>query len=246
MKPIAFQLGPVAIYWYGIIIVIALAIGYFISRRFGKYFGIDGNTMDDFLLPIIPAAFIGARLWYVAFNTAYYSLYPMKIFAFWEGGLAIHGGIIGGAIVAFIVAKVKKVNFLRFADIASVGLILSQAIGCWANYVNNEAYGGLTSLPWAMKIAGEYRHPTFLYESIWNLGLFFALYYYLNQHPRSGKVFGLYLMGYSLARFFIEGLRTDSLMIGPYRVAQVISVILFVLGAMLLLFISKHKTTGRE
>lgn len=246
MNPIAFEFGPVAVYWYGIIIVVALAVGYYVSRRLGRDFGIDGKTMDESLLPIVPAAFLGARLWYVAFNTDYYSLFPAKIFAFWEGGLAIHGGIIAGAVVALIVAKVKKINFLRFADITSVGLVLSQGIGRWANYVNSEAYGGLTGLPWAFKIAGEYRHPTFLYESLWDLGLFFALYYYLSQRPQSGKVFGLYLAGYSLARFFIEELRTDSLMIGSFRVAQIISVVLFICGAILFLFVSKRKAANKE
>ncbi len=197
---------------------------------------------DEFLLWVIPAGFIGARLWYVIFNLNYYSLYPSKIFAVWEGGLAIHGGILAGMAVALIWTRVKKINFLRFADIASVALVLGQAIGRWANYVNQEAYGKPTSLPWAMYIAGEYRHPTFLYESIWNLFLFFGLYYYLSHRPQSGKVFGLYLAGYSLGRFFIEAMRTDSLMLGSFRVAQIVSVVLFVAGIVIFFLGSGNKT----
>lgn len=197
---------------------------------------------DEFLLWVIPAGFIGARLWYVIFNLNYYSLYPGKIFAVWEGGLAIHGGILAGMAVALIWTRVKKINFLRFADIASVALVLGQAIGRWANYVNQEAYGKPTSLPWAMYIAGEYRHPTFLYESIWNLFLFFGLYYYLSHRPQSGKVFGLYLAGYSLGRFFIEAMRTDSLMLGSFRVAQIVSVVLFVAGIVIFFLGSGNKT----
>lgn len=246
ISPIAFKIGSVSVYWYGIIVAVALAVGYGVSRWVGTRFNVTGKAFDDFLLPIIPAAFIGARLWYVAFNSAYYSLHPAKILAFWEGGLAIHGGIIGGAIAAYTVAKIKKLNFLRYADIVAVGLPLGQAIGRWANYVNQEAYGGLTNLPWAMKIAGEYRHPTFLYESLWDLGLFFALYHFLKQRPISGRVLGLYLAGYSLGRFFIEGLRTDSLMIGKFRVAQIVSILLFGLGVFLYFFVSRGRTHYEE
>lgn len=197
---------------------------------------------DEFLLWVIPAAFIGARLWYVVFNLSYYSLYPGKIFAVREGGLAIHGGILAGIAVALIWTRVKKINFFRFADIASVALVLGQAVGRWANYVNQEAYGTPTSLPWAMYIAGEYRHPAFLYESIWSLLLFFGLYYYLSNRPQSGKVFGLYLAGYSLGRYIIESVRTDSLMLGSFRVAQLVSVVLFAAGIIIFFLGSAKKT----
>jgi prolipoprotein diacylglyceryl transferase len=232
----------VSVYWYGIIIALAIAVGYFVARRLGKHFGLEGWVFDEFMLWVIPAAFIGARLWYVIFNLNYYSLYPGKIFAVWEGGLAIHGGIFAGVAVALIWTRVKKIKFLRFADVMSVALILGQAIGRWANYVNQEAYGKPTDLPWAMYIAGEYRHPTFLYESIWNLFLFFGLYHYLSQRSRSGKVFGLYLAGYSLGRFFIEALRTDSLMLGSFRVAQIVSIVMFVAGIIVYLW-GTTKTT---
>jgi len=238
---VAFKIGPVPVYWYGIIIALAIAAGYLAARRLGKPFGLESGVFDEFMLWVIPAALIGARVWYVLFNLNYYSLYPGKIFAIWEGGMAIHGGIFAGLAVALIWTRVKKIHFFRFADIASVALLLGQAIGRWANYVNQEAYGIPTELPWAMYIAGEYRHPTFLYESIWNLLLFFGLWYYLNHRPHSGKVFGLYLAGYSFGRFIIESLRTDSLMLGSFRVAQLVSVVLFVAGTLIFLLVGTQK-----
>lgn len=233
MNPVAFKIGPLSVYWYGIIVALGVFAGYLVARRIGKQYYIDGKSFDEFMLWVIPAAFVGARLWYVLFNLNYFSLYPAKIFAFREGGLAIHGGIFAGVLVAALWTRVKKINFLRFADIASVALILGQAIGRWANYVNQESYGKPTNLPWAFYIAGEYRHPTFLYESLWNLLLFAGLYHLLSLRPQAGKVFGLYLAGYSFGRFFIEALRTDSLMLGGFRVAQIVSVLLFIIGLLL-------------
>lgn len=185
-------------------------------------------------------------MWYVVFNLNYYSQNPAKIFAFREGGLAIHGAIFAGLAVAVILARRKRLNFFRFADIIAVALVLGQAIGRWANYINQEAYGIPTALPWGMFIAGEYRHPTFLYESAWNALLFAALYYYLSQRPNSGKVFGLYLAGYSLGRFVIEGFRTDSLMLGQFRVAQLVSVALFVLGGIIFLRVRAKQAPNGE
>ena len=246
MNPVAFKIGSLSVYWYGMIISLAVLTAYLLVRRLGKNFKIEGTSFDEFMLWVIPAAFIGARLWYVLFNLNYYSLYPAKIFAFREGGLAIHGGIFAGIIVAAIWTRVKKINFLRFADVTSIALILGQAIGRWANFVNQEAYGKPTNLPWAIYIAGEYRHPTFLYESIWNLLLFAGLYYYLRRRPKSGKVFGLYLAGYSFGRFFIEALRTDSLMLGEFRVAQIVSVLLFIVGLLLFYLGAVKKTRSAE
>lgn len=246
MNPVAFRIGSLPVYWYGLIIVFAMVVGYLVARKLGKHFGIEPKVFDDFMLWVVPAALIGARLWYVLFNLNYYSLYPGKIFAFREGGLAIHGGIIAGLAVAWFRTRAEKINFLRFADITAVALILGQGIGRWANYVNQEAYGKPTSLPWAMYIAGEYRHPTFLYESLWDIALFFGLYYYLLQRPQSGKVFGLYLAGYSVGRFFIEALRTDSLMLGSFRVAQITSVLLFIAGLIVFFFSSVKKIRGDQ
>jgi len=209
------------VHWYGIIIALGIGAGFLVARKLGRKYGFEDNVFEDFLLWVLPAALIGARLWYVLFNLGYYLENPGKIIAVWEGGLAIHGGFFAAVIVALLWTRHKKIDFFRFADLAAPALILGQAIGRWANYVNQEAYGVPTDWPWAMYIAGEYRHPTFLYESLWNLAVFFALYYFVVTRPKAGKTFALYMVGYSIGRFFIEGLRTDSLMLGPLRVAQV-------------------------
>jgi len=230
MNPIAFTIGPLTVHWYGIIIALSIGVAYLVARHLGKPFGFESSTIEDFLFWVLPAALVGARLWYVLFKLDYFLANPNKIFAVWEGGLAIHGAILFSIVVALIWTKVKKIDFLRFADVIAPALVLGQAIGRWANYVNQEAYGPPTNMPWAMLIAGEYRHPAFLYESLWNLLIFGALYYYLSTRPFRGRVFALYLVGYSVGRFFIEGLRTDSLMWGSFRIAQIISVLMILAG----------------
>ena len=197
--------------------------------------------LDDFLFWVLPAALIGARLWYVLFKLDYYLANPDKIIAVWEGGLAIHGAVFFSIIVALFWTRAKKIDFFVFADICAPALIMGQAIGRWANYVNQEAYGRPTDLPWAMFIDGAYRHPTFLYESLWNLIIFAGLYYYIRTKPTPGRVFALYFIGYSIGRFFIEGLRTDSLMLGPLRIAQVVSLALIALGIALFYLVRKYR-----
>lgn len=241
INPIAFRIGPIDVYWYGIIIALSIGTGFLIAKRRGREFGLDSNVFDDFLLWVLLPALVGARLWYVLFNLDYYLANPSKIIAVWEGGLAIHGAVLAAVVVTLLYTQRRKINFLRFADVVAPGLILGQAIGRWANFVNQEAYGTPTDLPWAMYIAGEYRHPTFLYESVWNFLLFIGLYYYLGNRPRSGKVFALYMVGYSIGRFFIEGLRTDSLMLGPLRVAQLVSLIMIAAGLVLFFLPDKRR-----
>ncbi|MTI95043.1 MAG: prolipoprotein diacylglyceryl transferase [Firmicutes bacterium] len=230
MNPIAFELGPLRVHWYGIIIAVAVAIGLLVARRLGKRFDYPAGIFEDFLIYVLPVALIGARLYYVAFNWAPYAADPARIIAVWEGGLAIHGAVLAAILVALWFCRRRNMDFFRFVDIAAGPLILGQAIGRWANYVNQEAYGTPTDLPWAMYIAGEYRHPTFLYESLWNLLIFGILVWYLRKQPQPGRVFAMYLIGYSIGRFFIEGLRTDSLMLGPLRIAQVISIAFILIG----------------
>lgn len=226
-------------HWYGIILVIAIGTGFLAAKRVGNIYGFKINIFEDFLIWVLPAALLGARLWYVLFNLSYYIAYPVKTIAIWEGGLAIHGGFFAAVIVAYFWARSRKIVFLRFADITAPALILGQAIGQWALFVNQEAYGTPTDLPWAMFIAGEHRHPTFLYESLWNLLIFFALYYYVITRPRPGRVFALYMVGYSVGRFFIEGFRADSLMWGSLRVAQLVSLVMIVTGLLLFYFVGK-------
>lgn len=236
MDPIAINLGPIAIRWYGLLISLSLVLGTLISVREARRRGLDPDLIINLIIVVAPLAFVGARIYYVIFQWPYYSGNPGEIIAIWHGGLAFHGALIAGGLAAFLYLRRQGQNFWLAADILAPGLVLGQAIGRWGNFVNQEAYGYPTQLPWAMYIAGAYRHPTFLYESLWNLGIF-ALLIRWRQSPNyvNGRLFIIYLMLYSAGRFWIEGLRTDSLMLGPLRVAQVASAGIF-LGAALLLW----------
>lgn len=231
MDPVAFRVFGFEVRWYGLLIAIAVLIGTILALREAKRKGVKEESIIDMLLFAVPGAIIGARLYYVIFQWDYYSQNPGEILNLRGGGLAIHGVIIGGALVAYVFTKVKKMNFFTVADIVAPSLILGQAIGRWGNFANQEAHGGPTDLPWGIMVDGVKVHPTFLYESIWNFLLFgFLLWYRRKKAKAEGEVFAIYLVLYSVARFFIEGLRTDSLMLGPIRVAQLISVIIIISG----------------
>lgn len=241
--PFLVDFGFLKIRWYGALIALAILLGTFLALKEVRKKNIDEDQFMNALLVSIPSAFIGARLYYVAFNWDYYRLYPAEIPAVWHGGLAIHGGIIGAFLSAWIVLKYYRIEFLQVADLAAPSLILGQAIGRWGNYFNQEAYGyevDPSRIPWAMWIDGAYRHPTFLYESIWNLVIFALLIFVREKFkPRDGFIFSLYLIAYSTGRFFIEGFRTDSLMLGPLRMAQLSSLIFIFLGLVLLIWTKK-------
>lgn len=240
IDPIAFSIGPITVRWYGLLIATALLIG-----AVGGCYGCrkEGIDEDDFLtifMVVAVAAIIGARAYYVIFNWPYYGTHPDQIIAVWNGGLAIHGGLIAGVLTLWLGCKYYKIRFWQLADILAPLMILGQAIGRWGNYFNQEAYGFAVSkadVPWAMWIDGAYRHPTFLYESIWNLLVFFFLLWLTKQlFTCEGEVGLSYLMLYSVGRFVVEGFRTDSLMLGPLRMAQVMSICLFVGAALVLLY----------
>lgn len=235
MDPVAFKLFGLEIRWYGLLIALAVLIGSMLALREAKRKGMKEETLIDFLLFAVPAAIVGARAYYVVFMWDYYSKNPDQILNIRSGGLAIHGVILGGTITAIIFAKIRKINFWNLADIVAPSLILGQAIGRWGNFANNEAHGSPTDLPWGILVDGVKVHPTFLYESLWNLLVFFFLLWYRRKKATvEGEVFILYLMLYSAARFFIEGLRTDSLMIGPFRTAQLMSIVIIAIGAVFL------------
>lgn len=240
MDPVAFKVFGFEVRWYGLLIAIAVLIGTILALREAKRKGIKEESIIDMLLFAVPGAIIGARLYYVIFMWDYYSKNPGQILNLRGGGLAIHGVIIGGALVAYIFTKVKKLNFLTVADIVAPSLILGQAIGRWGNFANQEAHGGPTDLPWGIMIDGVKVHPTFLYESIWNFLVFgFLLWYRRKKAKADGEVFAMYLVLYSVARFLIEGMRTDSLMLGPIRVAQLISAIIIIVGIIFIRYIRK-------
>lgn len=237
IDPIALQIGPLTIRWYGVIMAIAVLVGVVLASREARRQGLDPERILDLALIAAPLSWLGARIYYVIFNWDYYSANPAEIPKIWHGGLAIHGGILTAILIGLWFSRHYRINFWQLADICAPSLILGQAIGRWGNFFNQEAYGYETDLPWAMYIDGAYRHPTFLYESLWNLGVFFLLLW-LRRRPaiRRGEVFLVYLMAYSVGRFIVESFRTDSLMLGPLRAAQVMSVVLFLAAAAVILW----------
>ncbi len=234
MNPVAFQLFGVEVRWYGILIALGILVGTIIALKEAKRLGIKEETFLDFLIWEIPLSLVGARLYYVIFSWDLYRDNPIEALNVRSGGLAIHGAIIAAIIVAIVFTRVRKINFWTMADASAPSLILGQAIGRWGNYLNQEAHGGPTDLPWGIMVKGQKVHPTFLYESIWNFGVFiFLLWYGRKKQEVKGEVWLLYIALYSFIRFFIEGLRTDSLMMGQIRVAQLVSVVGIIIASFL-------------
>lgn len=251
IDPIAVSLGPIDVRWYGVIIVTGIILAYLLGQREMVRRGFDPDFLTDMLLWAVPLSILGARLYYVIFKWEYYSQNPSQIFQVWEGGLAIHGAIITAIIVAYLFTKNRNAPFFKVADILAPSLLLGQAIGRWGNFINQEAHGGpvtrefLESLflpDWIinqMYIDGSYYHPTFLYESLWNfLGVIIMVLLLRRLNPLRGEIFFFYLIWYSVGRFFIEGMRTDSLILelfGGLRAAQVISVFIILIAISLII-----------
>lgn len=237
--PFFIHWGGLQIRWYGLLIASAVLIGVNLSRYLAKLRGIKPDIVDALVIWLVIAAIPSARLYYVLFQWQDYAQHPDQILQIWRGGIAIHGAVLGGLIAALIFAKLKQISFWQLADLVAPSLILGQAIGRWGNFFNSEAFGRPTNSPWKLYIpldrrpSGyeqfDYFHPTFLYESLWNFVVFAILivlfFRSLKSKPslKDGTIFLVYLVGYSLGRFWIEGLRTDSLMLGPLRIAQVVS-----------------------
>lgn len=263
LNRVFIQIGPFPIYWYGVIIAMGAFLGLYLATKESDRLGLKKDLMVDLIVYAVPIAILSARLYYVAFEWDNYAGGPWwKIFAVWEGGLAIHGALIGSVLTAIIYARLKKVSFWQLADIAAPGLILGQAIGRWGNFMNQEAHGGPLSeatynsfhqyLPDFimnnMCINGVMYHPTFLYESLWNLLVLTLLLVLRRKNPLRGEVFLTYIMAYSVGRFFIEGLRTDSLytFFGYFRTAQALSILL-ILGAIgIMIYRRKINTVDRH
>lgn len=244
MDPVAFTLFGLDVRWYGIIISTAIIIGAILAFKEARRVGFDEEDLIDALLFAIPLSVLGARLYYVAFSWDYYSQHPKQILNFRGGGMAIHGSIIAAVITAIVFCRKRKLDFWQITDICAPSIILGQAIGRWGNYINQEAYGTPTNLPWGIVIDGVKVHPTFLYESIWDLGVFlFLMWYRKNKSKVTGETFLIYIVLYSLGRFFIEGLRTDSLMFGPIRIAQLISISSIVIGIFIIYYRRKRIKT---
>jgi len=241
IDPVAFQIGPVAIHWYGIIIDAAFIIGTLLAYHHAVKSGVSTDHLLNLIILIIPSALIGARLYYVIFNWQDYLYNPLEALAIWHGGLAIHGGLLGSILAGYIYIKKHKLDFWQYADVFAPSVILGQAIGRWGNFINQEAYGVPVARDFIshfpafiqkqMFIQGQYRHPTFLYESAWDLLVLLFLIFFFRRKHFPGQIMLFYLALYSLGRFFIEGLRTDSEMLGPIRLAQLVSLILIALSA---------------
>lgn len=248
MNEIFLDLGFIQIYWYSIMIFVGLLIGGWIVLKEAKRFGISEDFITNLFFYAVPISIIGARLYYVFFNWTYYSAHISEIFKIWEGGLAIHGGMLFGLIWIIFYTKKYKVNTFRILDMVVVGLLIGQSLGRWGNFFNGEAHGPATTLDFltklhlpsfiieGMNIGGIYYQPTFLYESLWCLIGFVALLFIRRvKYIKVGQLTGIYLIWYGVGRFLIESLRTDSLMLMGLKQAQIISVLMIAIGIVIIM-----------
>lgn len=239
LEKVAFSIFNIDVYWYAILIVLGMVIALLLCKKDSGKYNIKFETILDLSIYVIPISIISARLYYVLFNLDVYMQQPLKIFDFRSGGIAIYGGIIGAIITIIIFCKKRKINFLDILDYVAPFLPLAQSIGRWGNFINVEAYGTETQLPWRMGIFENqiYKevHPTFLYESVATFIIFLILYKKREKRRFKGEITSLYLIMYSFIRFFIEGLRIDSLMFFNFRISQVLSLSIFVVFFIILL-----------
>ncbi len=236
------------VHWYGVIIALGLILAVLICLRISKKHGISDDTILDMVIFGAPAAVICARIYYVVFKWDSYKNRLADIFKVWEGGIAIYGAVIGAVAAVLIYCKVKKLNPLKCIDVGCIGLAVGQAVGRWGNFVNREAFGAPASslVPWRMRLYTDATlttwaevHPTFLYESLWNVGVFIVLLKLIGKKKFDGQVFWTYLLSYGIGRFWIEGLRLDSLYFGPVRISQIVALITVVLAIVMLIIGSK-------
>ncbi len=235
----SFDIFGLEVHWYGVIMAFGIILAYLLCVRIGKDYDINSETLIDILIYGLPSAIICARIYYVAFSWNEYKDNLLDIFKIWEGGIAIYGSIIGALISTCIYCKCKKIKISKIFDIGCFGLLVGQIIGRWGNFVNAEAYGSETTVLWRMELLnlGISVHPTFLYESLWNLGVLLLLYFFFKKKQTfSGELFLLYITGYGFGRLWIEGLRTDSLYLGPLRISQIVALCCVLLGIGLLIY----------
>ena len=247
MDRILFSFGPITIYWYSVTMLLSVLTGIYLSTKESKKQGMY-SFISDLVTYIIIFGIIGARLYYVIFNFDNYKYDILSIFKIWEGGIAIYGAIIGGLLAIVYLAKKREQSIIKTTDIIVPGLILAQSIGRWGNFFNGEAHGPATTLEFlsrlhlpafvinGMNIGGAYYQPTFLYESLWCLiGFIIILFIRRIKYIKVGQITGLYLVWYGLGRFLIEGLRTDSLMFMGLKQAQVVSVLMAIIGIVIII-----------
>ena len=240
IDPVAFSIGSFNVYWYGIIIGFGFILALIFALTNLKKFGIKRDDFIDCVLVGLICGILGARLYYVIFRWDYYSQHLNEILAVHNGGLAIYGGVIGSVLGGCIIAKIKKMNIPAVLDVAGMGFLIGQGIGRWGNFVNQEAFGIETDLPWRMVSENTNNigvHPCFLYESLWCLLGFFILFFWgIKYRKYDGQLALMYIVWYGFERMFVEGLRTDSLYTPFFglRVSQIIAGLTFIVGAVIL------------
>ena len=259
INPIAISIGNLEIRWYAILILLGAIVGILLAQREASKKGISKDDIFDLAFWMLIFGILGARLYYVLFNLSSYKNI-LEVLAVWNGGLAIHGGITGGAITMLIFCKKKGLSFLTIADITMPSVMIAQAIGRWGNFINQEAHGPLTTLEFlrsihlpnfiidGMNINGIYYQPTFLYESLWCI-LGFIVLIVIRQFVKklkTGQLTCIYFIWYGIGRFFIEGLRTDSLMIFNIKVAQLVSILTFIAGLVILIILGLRKEKTKK
>ncbi|EAA0122106.1 prolipoprotein diacylglyceryl transferase [Listeria monocytogenes] len=248
LDPVAIQIGSISVKWYGVIIASAVVIALLLALSEANKRKMDKEIIVDLLIWAIPISIISARIYYVIFEWDFYKNNLGEIVKIWHGGIAIYGALIGGVLTAIIFSRIKKISFWQLADVVAPSLIIAQAIGRWGNFMNQEAHGAETTRSFLeslhlpdfiinqMYIDGAYYQPTFLYESLWNVLGFIVLLIIRRTKIRRGELFLGYVIWYSFGRFFIEGMRTDSLMWGDFRVSQVLSLLLIVLSIGIIIY----------
>ncbi|HAA9977391.1 TPA_asm: prolipoprotein diacylglyceryl transferase [Listeria monocytogenes] len=248
LDPVAIQIGSISVKWYGVIIASAVVIALLLALSEANKRKMDKEIIVDLLIWAIPISIISARIYYVIFEWDFYKNNLGEIVKIWHGGIAIYGALIGAVLTAIIFSRIKKISFWQLADVVAPSLIIAQAIGRWGNFMNQEAHGAETTRSFLeslhlpgfiinqMYIDGAYYQPTFLYESLWNVLGFVILLIIRRTKIRRGELFLGYVIWYSFGRFFIEGMRTDSLMWGDFRVSQVLSLLLIVLSIGLIIY----------
>lgn len=262
INPVAFKLGPIPVAWYGILIATGIVLAFMVVQREMVKRGMHPDFLTDLLIWAVPISIISARIYYVIFTWDYYKDNLGAIIQIWNGGIAIHGALIGAFITTFVYTKKRGISFWRVVDIAAPGLLIGQIIGRWGNFINQEAHGGPVSeeflantiIPdWIMNnmtIDGVTYHPTFLYESMWNIVGLIIILVLRRVALKRGEVFLFYLVWYSVGRFFIEGMRTDSLyVIGELRAAQLVSIVTIIVGITIFIvrrFVQKIDVTYQD
>ena len=253
MNPIAVNIGNLSITWYAIFILSGIILAYILINKEAKKFNIPTSFVSNLVFWCVIFGIIGARIYYVIFNLDYYAQDPIEAIKVWNGGLAIHGGIIAGIITLILYCKKEKVDPLKMLDIGVPYVMLAQAIGRWGNFFNSEAHGPIVSKAFlvshhipkfvinGMYIDGHYYHPTFFYESVLCLlGFILLITIRRLKYTKKGNTMALYLIWYGTIRYFIESLRTDSLMLADFKMAQVISIIMIIVGVIMLIVTSIH------